>query len=85
MPLGDFLREVGRVMPPMREGVPTKAVSMSSLPRPIASKICAPWYDESSEMPILERILRTPASSALRVLTYASSTEMSLSAPDERA
>ena len=46
--------------------VPIKAVSTSSLLSPMASKICAPWYAESSEMPILGRISSLPTSSALR-------------------
>ena len=52
----------------MREGVPRKALSMTAPPMPMASKICAPWYEESRQMPIFERILSMPASSALRVL-----------------
>ena len=43
-----------------------KAVSTCSLLSPMASKICAPWYAESSEMPILGRISSLPTSSALR-------------------
>ena len=43
-----------------------KAVSTNSLLSPMASKICAPWYAESSEMPISGRISSLPTSSALR-------------------
>ena len=46
-------------------GVPRKAVTMCSLQSPTASKINAPWYDESSEMPISEGILSSPAPSAV--------------------
>ena len=46
-------------------GVPRKAVTMSSVQSPTASKINAPRYDESSEMPISEGISCSPASSAV--------------------
>ena len=68
----------------MRDGVPTKAVETSSSLSPIASKIWAPWYEDKSEMPIFERILSTPASSAFRVFTYASPSEIAGSCPFSR-
>ena len=40
--------------------------SMTSWPRPSASKICAPQYEESVEMPIFDRILSSPFSAAVR-------------------
>ena len=70
--------------PPIRDGVPTKAVETSSSLSPIASKIWAPWYEDKSEIPIFERILSTPASSAFRVLTYASPSEIAGSCPFSR-
>mmetsp|Transcript_10760 Transcript_10760/g.44502 ORF Transcript_10760/g.44502 Transcript_10760/m.44502 type:complete len:236 (+) Transcript_10760:1930-2637(+) len=60
-------------MPPMRETEPLNPVSSASPPMPYASKICAPWYDESSEMPILDRIFFRPALSALRKFSCAPS------------
>jgi hypothetical protein len=51
--------------PPIRLGVPRKYLSMSRLSRPTASNTCAPQYDETVEMPILDMILRTPLPSAL--------------------
>ena len=50
--------------PPTSEGVPVKWAAMTSSATPTASKSCAPWYERSVEMPILERILRTPLPSA---------------------
>lgn len=50
--------------PATMHGVPLKAVNMTSSARPNASNICAPWYDVSSEMPILDRIFNSPLSTA---------------------
>mmetsp|Transcript_21651 Transcript_21651/g.66569 ORF Transcript_21651/g.66569 Transcript_21651/m.66569 type:complete len:280 (-) Transcript_21651:27-866(-) len=50
----------------MRDGVPEKHVSTTSGWRPSASKICAPLYDWSVEMPILDMTLSNPLASALR-------------------
>ena len=46
--------------PPRREVVPTKYSSITSLDRPIASKICAPVYDAIVETPIFDITFRTP-------------------------
>jgi hypothetical protein len=54
------------VIPPMRETQPLNATSMASAPMPMASKICAAWYEDSSEMPILDMILNRPASTDSR-------------------
>jgi len=40
-------------MPAIRLVVPSKAIFIKSDPRPTASKICAPWLLDISEMPIL--------------------------------
>src|SRR5437660_1555960 len=55
-------------MPPMVETVPVKQRSTTSAPSPNASKICAPQYEESVEIPIFERTLRSPFSAAARNL-----------------
>ena len=55
-----------RVMPPTRETQPLNATSLASAPMPMASKICAAWYEKWSEKPILDMILNRPASTALR-------------------
>ena len=47
-------------IPPIREAVPVKCFSISSGPRPTASKICAPQYDGIVEMPILDIVLSRP-------------------------
>ena len=52
-------------MPPMRDGVPVKCVSTSSVASPTASKICAPQYDEIVEMPIFEIVFSRPLAIAL--------------------
>ena len=45
--------------------VPVKYRSTSFLSRPTASKTCAPVYEATVEMPILDMIFRTPLPSAL--------------------
>mmetsp|Transcript_11184 Transcript_11184/g.22294 ORF Transcript_11184/g.22294 Transcript_11184/m.22294 type:complete len:220 (-) Transcript_11184:612-1271(-) len=52
--------------PPTRDGVPVKATSKRSPPTPKASKIWAPWYELSKEMPILLKIFSKPFSSPKR-------------------
>ena len=49
----------------MRDAVSEKHMAMTSSPRPSASKICAPLYDWSVEMPILAMTLRMPTPTAL--------------------
>ena len=51
-------------MPPTIDGVPRRHVSTTSGPRPSTSKICAPRYPSTVEIPIFERILSTPSSTA---------------------
>ena len=51
-------------MPPTTDGVPVKHTSTTSGPRPITSKIWAPRYESTVEMPIFDRIFSTPASTA---------------------
>ena len=51
-------------MPPTIDGVPLKQTSTTSSARPMISKIWAPRYESTVEMPILDRILSTPASVA---------------------
>ena len=46
--------------------VPLNADMMTLSAMPNASKICAPWYEVSNEIPILERIFNKPLSMALR-------------------
>ena len=45
--------------------VPVKYASTTGLPRPIASKICAPVYDATVDTPIFDMILSTPLPHAL--------------------
>ena len=52
-------------MPPIRLTVSVKYFSTTLFEMPMASKICAPWYDWIVEMPILEAILTIPWSTAL--------------------
>jgi hypothetical protein len=49
----------------MREGVPGNQRSTSPGPSPTASKICAPQYDCTVEIPIFERTFSSPFSTAL--------------------
>ena len=51
-------------MPPTTLGVPVKHTSTTSGARPTTSKIWAPRYESTVQMPILDRILSTPASTA---------------------
>ncbi len=51
--------------PPIRLTVPVKYSSTTSAARPTASKIWAPVYDATVEMPILDMILMTPLQAAL--------------------
>ena len=44
----------------MRDVVCVKYWSISSVFRPTASKICAPAYDRTVEMPIFEIVFRMP-------------------------
>src|SRR2546422_323475 len=60
-------------MPPIVDTVPVKQRSITSAPSPSASKIWAPQYDDSVEMPIFEMILRRPFSAAARNRKRASS------------
>ena len=57
----------------MLETVPGKQVSITSAPSPSASKIWAPQYEESVEMPIFDSTLRRPCSAAAQNLRRASS------------
>ena len=50
--------------PPVVEVVCAKQRSVTSGPSPSASKICAPRYPSTAEMPIFDMILRTPSSTA---------------------
>jgi hypothetical protein len=52
-------------MPPSRLTVPVKYSSTSLGPSPMASKICAPVYDATVEMPILDITLSMPLPAAL--------------------
>mmetsp|Transcript_24767 Transcript_24767/g.83235 ORF Transcript_24767/g.83235 Transcript_24767/m.83235 type:complete len:200 (-) Transcript_24767:2322-2921(-) len=52
--------------PPMRDGVPARHMSTTEAWRPTASKIWAPLYDCSVEMPILDMTFNRPLASALR-------------------
>src|SRR5207245_2617314 len=49
----------------LREAVPVTEPSTSSWLRPMASKICAPQYDCTVEMPIFEKIFSRPLLMAL--------------------
>ncbi len=49
-------------MPPTIDGVPRRHSSTTSGPRPSTSKICAPRYPSTVEIPIFDRILSTPSS-----------------------
>ena len=51
-------------MPPTIEGVPVKQVSTTCGARPMTSKICAPRYESTVEMPIFDITLSTPPSMA---------------------
>ena len=53
-----------RLMPSMRDAVPVKYSSTSGRWRPTASKICAPVYDATVEMPIFDITLRMPLPAA---------------------
>ena len=59
-------------MPPSGDAVPAKQVLITSWPRPSTSKICAPQYELSVEMPIFDRILSRPFSAAERNCARAS-------------
>ncbi len=58
----------------MTDAVPVKQRSITAGPSPMASKICAPAYDCSVEIPIFERILSSPFSAALRYFPAEDST-----------
>ena len=47
-------------MPPIRDVVWVKYRSISSLLSPTASKICAPAYERTVEIPIFEIVFSTP-------------------------
>jgi len=53
--------------------VPVKWRSTSSGASPTASKICAPQYEVSVEMPILDIVLRIPFAIPLTAFAWASS------------
>ena len=48
----------------MRDAVPVKYSSTSDFCSPTASKICAPVYDATVEMPIFDITLRMPLPAA---------------------
>ena len=48
----------------MRDAVPVKYSSTSDLWSPTASKICAPVYEATVEMPIFDITLRMPLPAA---------------------
>ena len=48
----------------MRDAVPVKYSSTSAFSSPTASKICAPVYDATVEMPIFDITLRMPLPAA---------------------
>ncbi len=49
----------------MRDAVPVKYSSTRPFCRPTASKICAPVYEATVEMPIFDITLRMPLPAAL--------------------
>ena len=51
--------------PPSRLTVPVKQSTIMLWPMPMASKIWAPWYDRTVEMPIFDMTFNTPRSHAL--------------------
>ena len=55
---------VAKPIPPTVDGVPRRQRSTTSSPRPSASKICAPRYPSTVEIPIFDRIFSTPSSIA---------------------
>src|SRR6266702_2162391 len=59
--------------PPMLETVPGKHASITSAPSPSDSKIWAPQYEDSVEMPIFDSTLRRPSSAAAQNFRRASS------------
>ena len=60
----------------MRDVVPVKYWSTSSGSRPTASKICAPEYERTVEMPIFEMVFRTALPMALTMLRSASAASL---------
>ena len=54
--------------PSQRLEAPVKYLFTNSVLRPIVSKICAPRYDATVEMPILAMVLTTPLIEPLRKL-----------------
>mmetsp|Transcript_26802 Transcript_26802/g.86548 ORF Transcript_26802/g.86548 Transcript_26802/m.86548 type:complete len:252 (-) Transcript_26802:1712-2467(-) len=61
----------------MREAVPLKHMSITSLPKPTASKIWAPRYDWTVQIPILDMTLRMALPADLRyVIIMASAVEL---------
>ncbi len=72
-------------MPPMRDGVPVKYRSTSCCERPTASKICAPQYDGTVEIPILEIVFSRPLPIALTARARASAADRSSIAPVTRS
>ena len=54
--------------PSQRLEAPVKYLFTKSVLRPIVSKICAPRYEATVEMPILAMVLTTPLIEPLRKL-----------------
>ena len=64
-------------MPPMRDAVPVKCRSTSSDERPTASKICAPQYEGTVEIPIFDIVLSRPLAMPLVARACALSADIS--------